>query len=163
MKIEKILNNNNRFIKWGEYRMRRQKAQLILLAAITIAVSIVAMSLIANNLMNVGIKTYKKEQASLFRRYNSIRSIFLRTISSAIGSMTYVSNDDIYRVVNTTRDKISLLESRYGYNFNVEVTGIEKNINTKPQTLYVDMRMSLSSGDSYIDEDMSYLLWSGNY
>lgn len=163
MKIEKSLNNNNVFIKWGEYRMRKQKAQLILLAAVTIAVSIVTMSLIANNLMNVGIETYKREQASLFERYRSVRSVFLSTISSAVANMAYIDDEDVYRIVNTTRDKISLLESRYGYNFNVEVIGIEKNINIKPQTLYVDMRVSLSSGDSYIYEDMSYLLWSGNY
>lgn len=163
MNLEKILNNNNRFIKWGKYRMRGRKAQLMLLASITISVSIVLMSLVAVSLSNIGIETFQKKQSHIFERYRNVRDIFLYACSSAVYNMSYLSDDDIYRVVNTTRDGISMMESRYGYNFYAEVRGIERNINVKPQNVYLDIHTRFSSGESWIDEDLVYHIWSGSY
>ena len=150
MKLEKGLNNNSSFILRGKYRMRKNNAQMILLAAIIISVTLLIMSTVASSLSKVGTATFRREKLSLYREYRAVRTIFRMRLYYSLLDIKEPSYKELAGIVHNISQKLSMIEERYGYEFNAELIDAEA---LSPRYVYITVKMSLQSGSESVNEE----------
>jgi len=148
--MRKDLYNNKLFnienLKMGGYYIK-EKAQMLLLAGIIIAVTIASMGIIVGSISGARVTAIMEKPNPIFSEYNSLRSNFKILFDYNWRSVGYDANE-IYDVFNYTIDTLNKMESRYGRHVDGEVISIKIYGNV----LYLTTNISLYSPTGMIYE-----------
>lgn len=140
---------------------KSDKAQMILLASVLIAVTILAMSVAATYLSNVGTTIPVEKEISLFKEYEDVRGDFMALfVSSCMDFSHPPTREEVEYVFNVVTNKISVIEHRYGRSVETKLIGIAYYNTTSPPSVYATFDFRLISPRGIIEEDgITYPVW----
>jgi len=144
IKLRNLKNQNN--------------AQLLLLAGITISITIITLSTVAANLSTNATVPFDKT-SFIKTDYNNIRSEFGKALRDNLYNKLEYSESSVRRLIwkhfNYTKENfIFYIETIRGNSFNVELLEFRKDHN---EDIYgILIRLTMSNGEEFITEDIFY-------
>lgn len=135
-------------------KKRKNNAQMILLAGITIAVLIVALSSISVNLSNIGVGLSLEKSISPLEEYINVRHIFINVFNNSCGG--HNDTNIVWSAFNYTKNVLFGIEMRYGNYFDAELRNIDYY---NEDTLDVSVCLKLICKNTRIEEEIRIPIW----